>query len=195
MTSETKNEESRMPEPASINTLNTNIIVSISVENPRWRDTDFGVPLENLLETMVRTSLMSADAPALNAAENTEVSLILMDDQTIHSINREYRGFDKPTNVLSFPQLQPKEVKSTSLKNRSFLPLGDILVSLDTIEKEAADQGKDLQDHLAHMIVHGCLHLLGYDHMNNGQADEMETLETAILTGLGYAPPYDNDDE
>ena len=172
-----------------------NIIVSLMIDCPRWRDIDMGVPLENLLETLVKTTLLSVNPPVLSAAENIDVSITLMNDETIHGINREYRGKDKPTNVLSFPQLQPREVHLAEVSNSAFLPLGDILIALETIEREAKEEGKDLQDHLAHMVVHGCLHLLGYDHMTDDEAADMEGLETAILTGLGYEAPYSNDNK
>ena len=183
------------PDPAAHEPPPANIIVSIVIEQPRWRDVDFGVPLENLLETLVKTTLLSTAPPVLSVADNIDVSLSLMDDEMIHHINKEYRGHDKPTNVLSFPQLQPQEVRLAEVKNSAFLPLGDILIALETIEREAKEQSKDLQSHLAHMVVHGCLHLLGYDHMNDSEAAEMEALETEILTGLGYEAPYSNDNE
>lgn len=110
----------------------------------------------------------------------TEVSVVLTDDAHIQILNRDYRGKDKPTNVLSFPQ-----------EERSML--GDIILSIDTLKKESDEQGKPLLAHVSHMLVHGCLHLLGYDHESEDEAQEMEALEIRILDGLGIKNPYETD--
>ena len=111
-----------------------------------------------------------------------EVSLILTDDSEQQGLNRDWRGFDKPTNVLSFPQIEPFGAVSGLL--------GDIILAHETLEKEAAEQGLTLDDHFTHLVVHGFLHLLGYDHMDDDEALAMEGLETQILASLGVADPY-----
>lgn len=116
--------------------------------------------------------------------EPCEVAVTLTDDASIRLLNREWRGMDKPTNVLSFPQADlPDGIDAPQ-------PLGDIIVALETLEAEAAAEGKSAQNHLAHLVVHGTLHLMGYDHIEDHQAEEMEALERRILAGLGIADPY-----
>jgi len=125
-----------------------------------------------------------------------EVSLALAGDRLVQRLNRTYRKRDKPTNVLSFPAADiagPKSRKregAWSQPPRQPVLLGDVIVAFETTDAEAAAQGKALGDHLAHLIVHGTLHLLGYDHERLAQARRMERLEVAILAGLGVADPY-----
>ncbi|HXE03384.1 MAG TPA: rRNA maturation RNase YbeY [Methyloceanibacter sp.] len=111
-----------------------------------------------------------------------ELSIVLTDDAEQQQLNREWRGIDKPTNVLSFPQIAP------------FGPvtgiLGDIVLARETLEREAAELEKSFADHFTHLVVHGFLHILGYDHIEEGEALEMEGLETKILATLGIADPY-----
>ena len=111
--------------------------------------------------------------------ETTEViTLVLGDDAFVQPLNATYRGKDKPTNVLSFGSDADDE-------------LGDLIFALETIQREAAEQGKAFEDHLKHLILHGSLHLLGYDHETNTEAEEMEGLEIAILAEHGLPNPYD----
>jgi probable rRNA maturation factor len=107
------------------------------------------------------------------------VSLLLGDDLTIAKLNREWRGREGPTNVLSFPAAQVQ---------KGFL--GDIALAAETIAEEAQFQGKSFEAHAAHVVVHGFLHLLGYDHQNDSEAEDMEGRERVILATLGIADPY-----
>ena len=107
-----------------------------------------------------------------------ELSLALTDDAHIRDLNRTFRGKDKPTNVLSFPSIGPGPL------------LGDVIIAFETVEQEAKAQQKSLPDHTAHMLVHGFLHLLGYDHANDAEAEIMETLEIRILETLNIDNPY-----
>lgn len=111
-----------------------------------------------------------------------EVSVLLTDDAEQQELNRQWRGIDKSTNVLSFPQLEP------------FAPVsglvGDITLALETVQREAEEMGVGFEAHFTHLVVHGFLHLLGHDHIEDGEAEVMETLETKILAGLGIADPY-----
>jgi len=127
-------------------------------------------------------------AALAGAAGPVEIDLCLSDDAAVRALNRDYRGKDKPTNVLSFPGLEG--AVAGLLPPEAPRPLGDIVLAYETCAKEAQDQGKSLGDHVQHLVVHGVLHLLGYDHEEEAEAAEMETLEVRILAGLGIADPY-----
>jgi len=118
-----------------------------------------------------------------------ELSLVLGDDALVRGLNRLYRRKDAPTNVLSFPALTDAERARARKPGRPAL-LGDVVVAFETSRREAAALGKPLADHLAHLVVHGTLHLLGYDHALARDAARMERLEAAVLAGLGIADPY-----
>ena len=137
-------------------------------------------------ETIVERAARAALAQFEDASAMGAVSVALMDDAAIRILNRDYRGKDAATNVLSFPLENDLEM----LPPGEQPPLGDIAVALETVTREAADEDKTLADHLAHMIVHGTLHLLGYDHEQDGEAEEMEALERDVLASLGIADPY-----
>lgn len=114
--------------------------------------------------------------------EVAEVSVCIVDAATSADLNHRYRGKNYPTNVLSFPADLPAELG---------LPLlGDLVVCAEVVAREAAEQGKAANAHWAHMLVHGTLHLLGYDHLDDQEAEAMEALETDIVTTLGFAAPY-----
>ncbi len=122
---------------------------------------------------------------ALSAARHeidSEITVRFVESAEIQTLNREYRHIDKPTNILSFPFECPPEVQ---------LPLlGDLIICPEVLHREAAEQGKSVTEHCAHLIVHGCLHLLGYDHITDDEAAVMEALETQIVMTLGFADPY-----
>ena len=116
-----------------------------------------------------------------------ELSIRIVDAAESRALNRRFRGKDKPTNVLSFPAELPPELE---------LPLlGDLVICRDVVEAEAAEQGKPPEAHWAHMVVHGTLHLLGYDHESTSEAETMEALEAEILGELGWPDPYEERDE
>lgn len=117
-----------------------------------------------------------------NRMEEAELTIRIVDEEEITDLNEQYRGKNKPTNVLSFP---------AEIDEQFGLPiLGDIVICAPVVEHEALSQNKDLLAHWAHMVIHGTLHLLGFDHQNNNEAVEMEELETDILDKLGFPPPY-----
>lgn len=119
----------------------------------------------------------------MKAPEPAEVSLVLASDNFVHALNRDYRGKDKPTNVLSF------ETGMKPVKGQPFVA-GDIVIARQTVNREAKEQHKTFDAHLAHLLVHGTLHLLGEDHLTDKQAKKMESKETKIMARLGYADPY-----
>ena len=123
-----------------------------------------------------------ATAAVQPQSDEVEMTVRIVDEAESHELNLNYRGKDRPTNVLSFPFECPDEVE---------LPLlGDLVICRQVVEREAQEQDKPVMAHWAHMIVHGSLHLLGYDHIEDDEAEEMESLETQIMTGLGFADPY-----
>jgi len=148
--------------------------IAFSVNSDGWPDN-----LEEIARTAVLAAFARSGAKITGASE---VSIVLTDDAEQQDLNRTWRGIDTPTNVLSFPQIAP------------FGPvaglLGDIVLARETLEREAADLGKPLTDHFTHLVVHGFLHILGYDHMVEDDALAMERLETQILAELGVDDPY-----
>lgn len=143
--------------------------LQIACDNPE------GLPSEALFERWLATVLPKFQA-------QSEVTIRIVDEAESHHLNLTYRGKDKPTNVLSFPFEAPPEIE---------LPLlGDLIICRQVVEQEAAEQQKTAEEHWAHMVIHGCLHLLGYDHIEDDEAEEMEGLETEILAELGYDDPY-----
>ena len=132
-----------------------------------------------IAEKVVLAALAGARPKIKGAAE---ISVLLTDDAEQRELNAQWRGKDSATNVLSFPQIDP------------FAPimglLGDITLARETLEREAAELDKSLEDHFTHLMVHGFLHILGYDHLDEAEALQMEGLETQILAGLGIDDPY-----
>ena len=154
--------------------------VDVAVEDARWDD---AVPdLEAFVLRAVEAGLAAGpDSPA----GPVEVSVLLADDATVQDLNRTWRGKDRPTNVLSFPA-SPQPAHAGVAR-----PLGDVVLAYDTLVRESAEQSKPLAHHLAHLLVHGTLHLLGQDHeTGDADADAMEALEVAALAGLGIPDPY-----
>ncbi len=159
--------------------------VKIAAPSSLWEHS-----IENLADLVTR-SVVRAVAVSNRVHGNSEVSVVLSDDRELRILNNEYRGKDAPTNVLSFPgdDLDTSEDSFTSLGRP--LILGDVVVAFETIRREAEDQGKALPDHLAHMLVHGVLHLCGFDHEQSEDAEIMESMERGILREFGIADPYE----
>jgi probable rRNA maturation factor len=150
--------------------------IDISIDSPAW---DALPDLEALAERVIR---QCETLTAVKLAQECEVSLAFCDDAAIKELNARWRRQDKPTNVLSFPTPGALETKPL---------LGDIVIAYETVAREAEAEGKGLADHAAHMIVHGFLHLIGYDHETPSEAEEMETLERRIAHSLGIEDPYE----
>jgi len=133
------------------------------------------LPSEENFALWVKKALPDSD-------EEFEVTIRIVDEEESHALNHEYRGKDKSTNVLSFPFEAPPGLD---------LPLlGDLVICAQVVEKEAKEQKKELLHHWAHMTIHGILHLRGYDHINDDEADEMEAIETELLASLAISDPY-----
>lgn len=153
--------------------------IDISIESPDW---DALADAEAIAEKAAVAALAS-ETQAL------ELSLVLGSDEFVRALNRDYRGLDEPTNVLSFPGEAPPDGRQA--QDRPVL-LGDVVVAFGVAEREAEtdDRGISLGDHLSHLVIHGVLHLLGHDHQNAAEAEVMEGLETRLLSGLGINDPY-----
>lgn len=152
------------------------IELDVSVEAGDWAGAD------DLHELAVRALNSAASHLPRQLGAGLEVSIVFTDDEQVRTLNRQWRDQDKPTNVLSF---------AANDGGGPFSPLlGDIVLAVETIGREADEQNKSFDDHLTHLLVHGFLHLVGYDHLENDEAEEMEALETLILASLDIANPY-----
>lgn len=152
------------------------LVVDVAVEAPAW---DALPDLEELAERVVR---QCEAVTGVDLARDCEVSVAFCDDAAMQALNARWRGQDKPTNVLSFPTPGPLAKKPL---------LGDIVIAYETVAREAEAENKSLADHVAHMIFHGFLHLIGYDHETPAEAEAMEALERRIARELGIKDPYE----
>jgi probable rRNA maturation factor len=158
--------------------------IDIVVEAPIWAT-------QRSAKTVLRRAIAAA-AAAVPAAEG-ELAVVLTDDAAIRALNRTWRGKDAPTNVLSFPTTEPRRQPVAATRKNNAAPprqLGDIVIAYETTAREAAAEHKPFRHHLAHLAVHGFLHLAGYDHEAEDEAEAMETLEIAILARLKVPNPY-----
>jgi probable rRNA maturation factor len=144
--------------------------VEIMVSSPLWQ-------AEPRAEETVRAAI--AAAAAMLSTAPGEVSIVLTDDSDMQGLNRQWRGIDKPTNVLSFPAPQGASAM-----------LGDIVIAYETLKRECEDESRPFLHHLAHLTVHGFLHLAGYDHETDSEADAMEALESKIMARMNMPDPY-----
>jgi len=154
--------------------VTTAILVTCRTE--RWRTSLPGV------EALGRRAALAAIRGVAGRRLSGELGIVLADDRFVRRLNREYRGQDHPTNVLSFPLDRAATVGDRLL--------GDVVLALGTLRREARQQRKTLRSHFLHLVVHGVLHLLGFDHDRSRAAKRMETLERRILAGLGVDDPY-----
>ena len=138
-------------------------------------------------ESVIHRAIEAASEMADADAGEAELAIMLTDDRGIRTLNQNWRGIDKSTNVLSFPALQPTGPAGPDDAPRM---LGDIAIAYETARKEADEEAKPFDHHLSHLAVHGFLHLIGYDHENDADADAMEGLEREILAQLGIPDPY-----
>lgn len=152
---------------------------SLHVTAPIWQKRFTG------LSEIIQKSLDVCDEE-LDPDSPTEVNFILTDDAESRTINQHYRQQDKATNVLSFPAQIPENIPISPK------PLGDIYIAYETVMREAESQEKKPEHHLTHLIIHGLLHLYGYDHIDDEEAEEMEALEILILSKLSIQTPYDH---
>jgi probable rRNA maturation factor len=161
---------------ASPRTTAPALTVDVLIESPLW-------DAEPNAEAVVRSAIAQAATIEGTADPAAEVSVLMCDDAVIAALNARWRGRDEPTNVLSFPAPQGGDTAAPA-------HLGDIAIACETVVREAREKGLSVAQHLAHLAVHGFLHLLGYDHGTDGEAESMERLERDILASLGIPDPY-----
>ncbi len=159
-------------------TAGADLDIDLMVEAGAWPDE---VSLRAMVDRAVPAALAEAE---VEEGQSAELSLVFTDDAAIRTLNAEWRGKDKPTNVLSFPAFP--------VAPGDPLPpmLGDIVLAYETVAREAGEENKPLENHITHLIIHGLLHLLGYDHETDEEAEEMEALERQALARLAIPDPY-----
>lgn len=159
--------------------------------DPEW---DSSTRWESLVRSAAEAAIAESAFPQLaQSSRGVELSVRLAGDEEVHALNSKWRGKEKPTNVLSFPQLEPGQLRATGESGPDFM-LGDLVLARGVCASEAAEKQIPLEDHAAHLIVHGTLHLLGYDHQDEASAEEMESREVRALARLGIADPYGDRD-
>lgn len=182
------------------------IVVDVNISEQRWQE---HIPwLEALAGEAARDACIAGWGAALAGVGSAEISLTFANDDFVRQLNGKHRGLDRPTNVLSFPALEAEELAAIRGRTpgdksgdkggdqsdgRAPAPvtlLGDVVLGLETILKEAEEQGKRAGDHVAHLVAHGVLHLLGFDHQQAEDAADMERLEAGIMENLGIEDPY-----
>jgi probable rRNA maturation factor len=162
--------------------------LEVSIEaDEEW---DSSTDWTGLAEAAARAAIAESAYPALGeAARVVELSILLTSDEEVRGLNAEWRGKDKPTNVLSFPQADAAELEDVARPGPELM-LGDIVLARETCAREAQEKALPLPAHAAHLMVHGTLHLLGYDHGDDATAKDMEAREVRALARLGLADPY-----
>jgi len=167
--------------PARRRAMTSRMAIAVLVRASAWRRR---LPrVAGLCRRVARAAL----AAVPGVPRDAELSIVLVDDADMRQLNRDFRGRDRPTNVLSFAG---REGPETPVVPGAPVGLGDVVLAFETVAREACAQGKTLADHAAHLVVHGVLHLLGYDHERVRRARQMEALEIAVLAGLGIGDPY-----
>lgn len=170
-----------------------NVQLDISVDNKDWQK---ALPsYQNLIEECFNGIMLKvSEGRALSKFSHIEVSVVLCDDKLVHQLNQDYREQDKATNVLSFCGLSDDDIeiylRGKDLPEKRPYSLGEIYIAYETMYMEAKAASISFEDHFQHLVIHGLLHLLGYDHIVDGEAEIMEALETSLLNELGIDDPY-----
>jgi probable rRNA maturation factor len=164
-------------------------MLEIALDNDgEWDSSHSWLPL---VRKAAEAAISESAYPDLAQAERPlEISVTLTGDGQVQALNAKWRGKDKPTNVLSFPMADERDLTKSNISGAELL-LGDIILARGVCEAEASDKGVSVEDHAAHLVVHGTLHLLGYDHHDERDAADMEAREVRALKRLGIANPYE----
>jgi len=165
------------------------VMLEIAVEaDEEW---DSSRSWKQLVRNAAEAAIAESAFPQLKSSDRlVEISVRLTGDKEVQSLNAQWRGKDKPTNVLSFPMAESDDLQGTNVAGPELL-LGDIILARGVCEAEAADKGVTVEQHATHLLIHGTLHLLGYDHHEDDDAADMEAREIRALDRLGIANPYE----
>jgi probable rRNA maturation factor len=155
------------------------LTVSLRIEEPGWKKA-----LKSPSVLLAKAAKAAVKAGAADLPGKADIAILLSNDKEMAALNKMWRGKAGPTNVLSFPALPEASPPGGPVF------LGDLVMALETVMREAVDQGKSIEAHMAHLTIHGVLHLLGFDHMDAKEARAMERLEKEIMKELGYSDPY-----
>lgn len=171
------------------------ILLNIDIEEKRWSDEIDNI--ESVAEKIKNATFeyvqKNDDVEVLKATKPILVNICLSNDKHVHQLNRDFRNMDKPTNVLSFANLDYADFKADE-EIFDEIDLGSIIIAFETMQREAKAENITLYSHFCHLLVHGFLHILGFDHIEDDEAEYMESFEKAILGKLGIANPYENED-
>lgn len=166
-------------------------ILNLSVDEPQWNDVlpDNRQISENVFAAVTDFVSQNEEIDFLNIDKPLAVNLSLSNDAEVHLLNRQFRKMDKPTNVLSFANIDDEAFEET-IAAADEIELGDIIIALETMQREAKEQNISFHDHYCHLLAHGLLHLLGFDHQDDEEAEYMESFEVDILHNLNISNPY-----
>lgn len=177
--------------------MKSKIVLNVSVQAPQWfEQVDFDAVkvAEEIKDLTFGYVDQSAEYELLALDKTYEVNVCLSNDEEVHHLNKEFRQMDKPTNVLSFANVDDDEFWQ-ALEQEKELELGNIILAFETLQKEAELKQISIYAHYCHLLVHGFLHILGFDHQEDDEAEEMETLEVEILQQFSIDNPYQEDEE
>ena len=180
--------------------MRSKINLDVIVEDERWvEEVDFDAikvaeELKNLAFDFVEHEIAKGKHEILSIGKKLQLNVCLSNDEAVHKLNKEFRGIDKPTNVLSFAQVDEDEFWD-SLHDEDESEFGDIILAYETLKREALEKNITVYAHYCHLLVHGFLHILGYDHQNDEEAEEMEGIETDILAVFSIEDPYAEEEE
>ena len=168
--------------------------IDIVIKSNKWfnffkDENDVQINFNNIIKKISQQDIMKN---LLLPCNNLEISFSLVNNNQIKKINKETRYQDKPTNILSFPHFDKDEINNLRKSKNNYIFLGDIVIAYEKIDNEAVKQNKKFKNHLTHLILHSILHLLGFDHQNDFEAQEMEDIEIKILDNLNIKNPYTN---
>lgn len=170
--------------------INTELYISLN--NTKWENAlpNYKQTAEDVISLAVNFIAQNEPSSFLKLNKPLSFNLCLSDDTEIHALNKEFRGKDKPTNVLSFANIDSSDFEQ-QIKFDDTIEMGDIIIALETMQKEAAEKNISLHDHFCHLLTHGVLHLLGYDHIEDEEAEHMENFEINILKQMNIKNPYE----
>lgn len=165
--------------------------LNLTIEEPGWEEAipDLQKLSQEIMEKTISYVTAHEDINFLQSGKTVCINLALSNDEEIHELNAKFRQIDKPTNVLSFANIDDEHFES-EIDDSKVIELGDIIIALQTMQKESAEKDIPLSNHFCHLFAHGLLHLLGFDHIEDDEAEYMEDFEVQILKTMNIANPY-----